>query len=539
MPTVAEFLIEAVSRRVKHIFGIAGSYNIHLFDKLYKSNIEVVPTTTELSAGIAADAYARVSGMGCCCVTYCVGGFRLLDAIAGAYAEKSPVVVISGAPGVKERQGKMLLHHMVGNFECQHRMYEHVTCANTVLRDPDRAGYEIDRVLQAAEYHKQPVYIEVPRDIIDKPIHYDAYTLGTPQNDATDSQCLDEAIAEVTQWINQSKNPVIWAGVEVARYGLSKALLKLAENTNIPVATTILGKSVINESHPLALGVYCESTATDELKKIMESSDCLIMLGVMQTDMNFGFMPRKYPRRGTIVASSHSLDISNHSYNGVRLDDFVNGLVKARISKRELPRSLSRPQAQWNAEKDVKITVSRLFAKINSIITENTAIVSDIGDSLFGSLDMTIRESHNFICDAFYTSMGFSVPAALGVQTAKPNIRPVVIVGDGAMQMTGTEFSTMVHRKGYNPIVIVLNNRGYGTERVILDGPYNDIPDWSYEKLPLLVGGGAGFKVTTEEELESAMGQALECKTPSIINVVLDQRDHTPALKRMFSKMSK
>ena len=193
--TVGEFLIERLqSSGIDTVFGIPGSYTLGFYDNLCKSKLEVVGTTTELAAGYAADAYARVRGLGCVCVTYCVGGFSVANAVACAYAEKSPVIVISGPPGMKERDGKVLLHHMVGHFECQHKMYEQITCANTVLRDPERAGYEIDRVLTAAQEFKQPVYIELPRDIVNKPIRYDPYTLLTPQEMKTDVHSLEESI---------------------------------------------------------------------------------------------------------------------------------------------------------------------------------------------------------------------------------------------------------------------------------------------------------------------------------------------------------
>lgn len=537
--TVGEFLIERLlSNGIGHCFGVPGSYSLRFYDKLYKSKMKVVGTTTEIAAGYAADAYARVNGMGCVCVTYCVGGFSVANAVACAYAEKSPVVVISGSPGMKERNGKMLLHHMVGHFECQHKTFENITCANTVLRDPERAGYEIDRVLVAAQECKRPVYIELPRDVVDKPIRYDAYTQLTPTAEKSDTQNLEEAIAEVCEWISSAQNPVIWAGVEVARFGLDKRLIKFCEQVNVPVATTILGKSVINERHPLSLGVYCESGYNDELREYMDSSDCIIMLGVMMTDVNTGFLPLKYAKRNRVLCTTDELAVRNHSYTDVKFADFCESLFKARLPKRKQPCIPTRSEVKFVAEPEKKITVQRFFDKINSILGPDMAIISDIGDSLFGAVGMTVHDSHLFISDAFYTSMGFSVPGSLGVQMARPEVRPIVIVGDGAFQMTGMEFSTLLHHNS-RAIVFVLNNGGYGTERIIQDGPYNDIPMWDYDKLPLFVGGGLGYKVNTEDDLDCAVTQALEAKQASIINVVLDKYDHTAGLKRLFDKVAK
>lgn len=541
--TVGEFLIDRLlSSGIDTVHGLPGSYNLGFYDNLYKSKLKVVGTTTEAAAGFAADAYARVHGIGCACVTYCVGGFSIANAIACAYAEKSPVVLISGAPGVKERNGKILLHHMVGSFESQHQMFEKITCANTVLRDPERAGYEIDRVLQALNEYKQPVYIELPRDMVNKPIRYDPYTQLTPKETKTDNQSLDEAINEVQQWLSTASNPVIWAGVECARYGLAKKLIKFAENNNIPVATTILGKSVVNERHPLSLGVYCESTATDEMRKFMDSCDCLIMLGVMMTDMNMGFLPLKYQKRNIIRITSQELQIRNHSFEDVKFVDFCESLFRVRL-ERSIKPFPKRIDKEYVCEGDRKITVTRLFEKIDSILDKNMAIIADVGDSLFGASDLTVHDSHHFISDAFYLSMGFAVPGALGVKSAKPEIRPIVIVGDGAFQMTGMEFASLVKQSknpGYKnpPIVFVINNGGYGTERVILDGPFNDLHNWNYEKVPLIVGG-LGYKVETEADLEQAVSSALQGNQPTLINVVVDKNDHTPALKRMFSNFAK
>jgi len=539
MPTTAEFLIDRlVNNGVKHMFTLPGDYSLPFVKRLAKSPIELVGTTSEVTAGFAADAYARIKGISAVCVTYCVGGFNLINAVGGAFAEKSPVVVISGSPGIKERQEDVLLHHMVGQFECQHKVFSNITCANTVLRDPDRACFEIDRVLSACQHYKQPVYIELPRDMVDKPIRYDPYTVGTPRDEVSDRENLEEALLEVTKWINESSQPVIWAGVEIARYGLGDKLMKFVEQTGIPVATDILGKSVVNECHPLCLGVYSESTSRDAVKDYIARSDCLIMLGVMMTDMSLGFLPLRCQRRNIVSASSQSLQIRNHSFNRVKFVDFFEGLCKAKLIKREIV-SVPHPTiAPWSAASGKKLTAVRLFEKINSILTEDMAVVADIGDSLFGALDMVIRKQNQFICPAFYTSMGFAVPGALGVQIANSRLRPIVLVGDGAFQMTGVEFSTMV-RRGLNPIVFVVNNGGYATERILMEGSFNDLQSWNFENVPALVGGGFGVKVMTEDQLDEAIVKALGSRQASIINCVLDKTDYTPALQRMFSRLAK
>ena len=540
MPNTAQFLIERLkSNGVKHMFNVPGDYSLAFNKYVENSSIELVGTTCEANAGFAADAYARINGLSFVCVTYCVGGFSLMNSIGGAFAEKSPVIVISGSPGIKERMGDVLLHHMVRNFECQHEIFENITCANTVLRDPSKAAFEIDRVIEAAKYYKQPVYIELPRDMVEKAVSYDAYTVGTPISAVSDPENLKEILEETLSWISSAKNPVIWAGVEVARYGLGEKLMKFAEMTGIPIATDILGKSCINERHPMSLGVYSESISRPEVIDYFAKSDCVIMLGVMMTDMNLGFLPIRNKKRNTINATSRAMQVKNHTYTNVQFVDFVEGLCKSKLSRRA---SISIPSPSynktWRGIRGKRLRAERLMEKINSIMTEDIAIISDVGDSLFGALDITVHNQDQFLAPAFYTSMGFAVPAALGVQLANSKLRPIVLVGDGAFQMTGQEFSTLVRRK-MNPIVIVLNNGGYGTERILLEGEFNNIQNWNFENMPLLVGGGQGVKVTTEDELDSALSEALLSNEPFIINAIIEKGDYTPALTRMFTKLAK
>src|SRR6059058_3217636 len=183
--------------------------------------------THEPGAGFAADAYSRLNGLGLVCVTYCVGGLNVLNAIAGAYAEKSPVVVVSGAPGKKDREKDPLLHHKVKTFETQQRVYDEVTVASTVLLDEDRAAAEIVRCVEACLRHKRPVYIEVPHDMVDRMIPVALPAPALPE--MSDPQALAAALAETIALIAASRRPVILAGVELQRFGVSDLAIALAE----------------------------------------------------------------------------------------------------------------------------------------------------------------------------------------------------------------------------------------------------------------------------------------------------------------------
>ena len=538
---VSSFLIERLENAgVKHVFGIPGDYVLDFYKELWDNeNIEVINNTDENHSGFAADAYARVSGIGCVVVTYNVGASKLINAVQCAYAERSPLIVISGAPGMNERQEGMLLHHMVGSFNSQKEMFEHITCASVVLDNPSTAGYEIDKAFEALHHFKRPIYIELPRDIAKKTISYDVYKQGTPTAPETDSENLQEALEEIMQWIEIAKYPIILAGVEVARYGLGEKLIRFAEKTNIPVTTTLLSKSVVNERHPLFAGIYSGGSSDEITRHLVEGSDCLLMFGVMLTDLTLCFKPDKFKKRQVVAASVSGLQVKSHSYTQIQFDDFCESLFKLDLGKKELlvklPEQKEKPR--FTPVKDAKITTKRLFQLIDSILDKDMAIVADIGDSLFGAADLTVHHRNHFLSPAFYTSMGSAIPGALGVQTAMPEVRPIVIVGDGAFQMSCLELSTIVER-GLNPIVFVLNNDGYTTERLLLDGDFNNLKRWNYQDITSLIAGGNGGIVRSEDKLVEIVKEALDSKETYVINVEVERDDVSQGLSRLTKALS-
>lgn len=538
-PSIGEYLLQQLWKRgVKHIFGVPGDYALGFYDQIEKSPIQHVGTTREDCAGLAADAYARINGLGAACVTYCVGGFNLTSPVAGAYAEKSPIVVISGAPGVKERQRDPLLHHRVREFSTQREVFERITVAGASLEDPLTAYHEIDRVLQAVDRYKRPGFIELPRDMVDVTRPHRCHTATLAE--LTDKEALGEFTAEAVSMLNSSKRPVIIAGVEVHRFGLQDSLVELVDRTRIPVAATLLGKSVISEEHPLYLGIYEGAMGQAQVQEYVESADCVLMLGCFMTDINLGIYTANLDPNRTISATSERVSIRRHSFDDIPFRSLFGALLEVPFRRRRratMPKRL----APWGDEAagNSPITVRALFQRLNDFITEDMVVIADIGDSLFGAADLTIRRRTEFLSPAYYTSMGFAVPASIGAQLASPALRPLVLVGDGAFQMTGLELST-TSRLGLSPIVIVLNNHGYGTERQIADGPFNDITGWAFSKVPELLSDGWGFVVRTVADFDKALQASLANKdTFSIIEVDLDKYDSSPALERLGKRLSK
>ncbi len=483
--------------------------------------------THEPAAGFAADAYSRINGIGLVCVTYCVGGLNVLNAIAGAYAEKSPVVVVSGAPGRKDREKDPLLHHKVKTFETQRRIYDEVTVASAVLLDGQRAASEIVRCVEACLRHKRPVYIEVPHDIVDREIPVNGISGPVPEE--SDPRTLEAALDETLFLIRAAKKPVILAGVELARYRTARLVVRMAERMNIPIAADLLSKSAVPENHPLYIGVYGGAMSSDEhVRKYVESADLVLMLGTFITDMSMGFYTAKLDRRRTVLATTERVSVQyhRHRYDLIQFRDFLESLAAAKIKPKRFkhPNPHALPEPLKNAERSHALTMVDVFRILSLHLDERCCVIADIGDAIFGAVGIRSTRQAQFIAPAYYMSMGFAVPASIGVAMAAKKLRPYVVVGDGAFQMTGVEISTIV-RLGLNPIIIVLNNDGYGTMRRIREGCFNLITQWNYGKICELVGGGESATATTKGEFDAALFCARKSDRVYVIELKIPRSD--------------
>lgn len=171
-------------------------------------------------------------------------------------------------------------------------------------------------------------------------------------------------------------------------------------------------------------------------------------------------------------------------------------------------------------------------------LDEQTCVISDVGDGLFGAIGIRTSKLAEFIAPAYYLSMGFAVPACIGVAAANPKFRPIALVGDGAFQMTGMELSTAVRLK-QKPIIIVLNNNGYGTMRKIRDGKFNVISQWNYGQICQLIGGGKAITAKTKGDLQMALQSAIEGNDLTVIDAQIDPNDMSPQLQRMTTELAR
>jgi indolepyruvate decarboxylase len=487
------------------------------------------------------DAYARLRGIGVVCVTYGVGGLKVANTTGQAYAERVPVVVISGAPSMAERRRNPLIHHKVRSYDTQFRVFQQLTVAATVLDDPEDACREIDRVLRICKRHSRPVYIELPRDMVAMEVEVEAHLVD--DRVPSDERVLAAAVAEAVEWINRAERPVIFLGVELYRFGLQDDARKLVETTGIPAAVTLLDKGAIEEDSPLFLGVYAGALGREDVQRYVEQSDCLVLLGTLLTDVNLGVGTARLDPARCIHSTRDRLAIGLHTFENVGLEDFIRGLCAARIDPRvarDFPHApVPQPAAVCDADWDEPITVAHLFSRLQSYLTDDMIVIADPGDALFGSIDLPVQGVRAFLSPAFYASLGFAVPAAIGAQCARPKDRPLVLVGDGAFQMTGMELSTCA-KFGLDPFVIVLNNDGYTTERLIIDGDFNNIQQWNFSALPEVFQSGRSFLVRTRGEFEDALDAAKERDGRFVVlDVRLDKLDFSKALRRLGQGLNK
>ena len=537
MPKLAPHIFELLYRRgVQHAFGIPGDFALTLYDALVESPIQPIVMTHEPSVGFAADAYSRMRGLGLAVVTYSVGGLNMVNAVAGAYAEKSPLVILSGSPGVLERQERNLLHHKVKTFDTQRRVYEEVTLYAATLDNPATADAQIHRALNYATTFKRPVYLEIPRDLVYAEIE-PAGHLSPPLKE-TDTETLNEAIAEALEMLQGAKSPVLLACVEVHRFGLQEKVIALAEKLGIPVCSTMLGKSVFPEGHPQYVGIYNGEAGDPYVRNLVEESDCLLMLGVFMSDINLGMFTAHLEPKHTIYATSERIAIKHHEYTNVLFADFINALANSADLPHHDPSGIT-PMQPRVAPSFGSISMGGLLHELNQFIDSETLLVTDVGDTLFAADDIRMEEGTSFLCPAFYASMGFGVPGVIGAQLADPFRRAIALVGDGAFQMTGMELLT-AKRLGLNPVVIVVNNGSFTSLRSMAheQADFVKIPTINYAQLATVLGG-RGFVAETGKQLHQALGQAYDSDEFSIIDVRLLPEDISPALQRLSSLFAK
>ncbi|WP_022723682.1 indolepyruvate/phenylpyruvate decarboxylase [Rhodopseudomonas sp. B29] len=532
MPTLANALLDALKAHgANEIFGIPGDFVLPFFKVIEKSGtLPYFTLSHEPAVGFAADAASRYhGGLGVAVVTYGAGAFNLVNSIAGAYAERSPVVVIAGAPGARERTSGYLLHHQVRTVDSQLAVFKEVTCAQAVLNDPATAPAEIARVLRSALELSLPVYIELPRDMVDAQVEP---VVRLPRREA-DPGALAECCDEILGRIAKAASPVMVVDIEIRRYGVEKDVAALARKLGVPVVTTFMGRGLL-EGEDVVAGTYLGAAGDPALSALVENADLVLMFGVILCDTNFALSNNMTDPRRTVLATGREVQIGHHVYRDLPLADLVAGLDARAAQQPQRPRNsgngISYPRGL--AADSGAIAPSDIATAINDLFDRHGAMpmTADIGDCLFTAMEI---DNTALAAPGYYAGMGFGVPAGIGV--AMTGLRPLILVGDGAFQMTGWELGNC-KRYGLDPIVVLFNNCSWEMLRVFQpESKFNDLDDWHFAQVANAIGG-VGERVATRAELAVALDRAVERRGVfSLVEVMLPRGETSHTLARFVT----
>jgi indolepyruvate decarboxylase len=535
---LGDFLVAYLRKiGVTHLFGIPGDLVLRLFLRFgARRGLRVVTLSHEPGVGFAADGYARATGrIGVVCVTYGAGGHNMVNPVAGSFSERVPLLVLSGGPGDEERKLGTLIHHQAKEIESQLRIYRELTCAARLLDDPHAAAETVHEVVKAIWREQRPGYLEVHRDMVERRIPVPRELIewdGALHFARSDEHNVAEAVRDTAARFNAARRPMVTVGIEAYRYKLRREVQRLAEHMGAPVATTVLSKGAFPEDHPLFLGVHIGAISPPAILRRVDRADLVINLGAMQTDMELGSRPPQVTRDRSIWAVDGRVHVSFHTYTDVHIRDFVRGLLRARLRRhREHVRYHDNlPRAGRATAEPLEVTA--LLHEVNRFLRDHPRhlVITESGDMLFAGLDVRVGRAGGYLAQGFYASMGFGVPGALGAQLGA-GVRPLVLAGDGAFQMTGPEIA-QAPRYGLNPIVIVINNGGWQIFRpVVRRTALLDLPPWPYAELAR-AWGGRGFRVDSAIALRAALADAARSRSFVLIEARVMPDDLSPVSRK-------
>lgn len=533
-------LLQALARRgATEIFGLPGDFALPLFGEIERLRILPLYTLShEPGIGFAADAASRIrGGLGVAAVTYGAGAFNLVNAVAGAYAERVPLVVLSGAPAAHEAGSGYQLHHQVKTLDSQWRVFEELTVDRARLDDPRTAPAQIARVLDAALHASRPVYLEIPRDMPSLGCAAVPEPQPAPEPDPL---ALAACAEELLQRLAAARRPLLMVGVEVRRYALEARVAELARRLAIPVVTTFMGRGLLTGHDVPVRGTYLGLAGSAALATEVEQSDGLLLLGAIVSDTNFAVSSRRIDMRHAIQALGGKVVMGHHVYPEVPLARLVDALLERVAAQPQLQAiaaalaaplfgaerlPVSDPPGRKSADRqaplptpaaaiadagppgrdDDPVAPADIAGAVNRLMARHGAmpIACDVGDCLFTAMDIAPTA---LIAPGYYATMGYAVPGGLGLQVAS-GTRPLILVGDGAFQMTGWELGN-ARRHGLDPIVLVFNNASWEMLRAFQPtAGFNDLDTWDYAAMAAGMGGD-GHVVRTLGELEDALARA-------------------------------
>ena len=529
--TVADYIVKRLKEQnVNVLFGVPAAYCAPLFDAALRGGMTAAVDSSDLGAGYAADGYARTRGLGAVSVSYGVGNLSMLNAIAGAFVERSPVVVVSGGPTPAHlanlHQLDVLFSHSIGQDATDLTVYQQVTAHAGRADKAANVPALVDTAISMALTRKRPAYIEISMNIWEAACAMPAGPLNLALPPAGTEQAL---ATKILDFIKHASAPVILVGVEIARYGLAADVAALIAKLNVRWATTLLAKSTIAEQTAGFIGVYEGVHARPAVKAAIESSDCLVALGCV--------LPSGYAAlvQGSFGKMVHAYDGRVRIRNDAKVDGEIGALVRALLAQ-ATPHAAPPPVpgAPPAAPAAAGLSHAQLFQSINQILDETLLVIPDTFLGIYSAANLTLKGTGAFVCSAVWAAIGHSVSAAVGAAFGSQR-RPLVICGDGGFQMTAQSLSTMVHH-GRNPIVVLIVNGIYGFEQFLVDEsfftdptqaarPYVNLSSWDYVKLAGALGIGLATAVDTVAALDAALAAAKAFSGPCLIAANVKARD--------------
>jgi indolepyruvate decarboxylase len=544
MTTFADYVLHRLDALgVGHIFGIPGDFILPLFQAMVDSPVNHVATCNELNAGYAADGYARLRGLGVAAVTYGPGAFSLVNAVAGAYAESVPLLVISGGPSTEAYRTQPVLHHTLpGNYAASRKLFADITVHTVVLTDPATAAAEFDLALRTCLRECRPVYVEMPANIQTADCTLPAAPL-VPETARCDEAQLQQAVEDIAARVRRGGRTVLFPGHEVPRYALQDKISRLMDSTGLHAGSMFIGKAEFLEQHPQHIGAYQGAGSQEAVREYVEGADTVLFLGAVLSDFNLGGFTDNLQPGQVVCALDHKVETDCACYTGVPLDRLVEALAAALAGGEADPRAprhgfSHRIGVTYQARDDAPLTNKRFYDRLAGFLRTGDVVAADAGCAI-NLTQLQFPTGSNYLSSCYWASIGMGFGAALGACFATaPGQRVIAVEGDGSFQMSAQELATMV-RYQCPAIVFIINNKGYTAERLIHDGPFNDISQWRYHQLTPAFGGLPGIDVHTEGELEAALSRASahDGPGPLLIEVHIDPLDASEAFRLMSEKL--
>jgi len=485
--SIGNFLLRRLQEvGIRHIFGVPGDYSLGLMQQLEdRGGPAWIGNCNELNASYATDAYARINGIGALAVTYGVGALSAINGIAGAYSEHVPVIMICGSLPLRAIQRGDLMHHTLadrekGNF---YRMFAEVTAAQARLT-PENAVAEIDRLILTAWRRKLPVYLELPSDISYLEIEVPELPLKL-EMPPSEQESLKACTGMILERLNAAKSPAFLLDLDAIRFGVSEQIMELAERFHMQVATLNCAKGAVPESSPRFVGTYAGIASSPATREAIEGSDCLLTVGYRRVETTVGFFTDKLPPSALHLNSTY-VDTADKNYQGVYVAELLQSIVDSSsgiITKKQPARPSK--QSAFVPSND-PLTEDAYWKAVQGFLRSGDVIVVEDGASSAGMGRLTLPDDCTYITGAFvWCSIGYATGALLGAILATPGRRHILLTGEGSLQMTVQELSTVM-RHDLKPFIFVINNSGYTVERAVLgkDAKYNDVANWRYSELP-------------------------------------------------------